>query len=60
MEFIQLKIPPDRVKLLIDSLNRDIMDTAPDSEITEITQIKVWLTYRLDKYRAKHPDTPAA
>ena len=49
MDEIQLKVPPERVALIVEALQRDIASGAPDSDVTELTQIMVWLRYRLAK-----------
>lgn len=52
MELIVLKVPPDRVALLADALQRDIANGAPDNQVKELTQILVWLRYRHGKWLA--------
>lgn len=52
MELIVLKMPPERVAMLADALQRDIANGAPEGQVKELTQILVWLRYRHGKYLA--------
>lgn len=55
MAQIQLKVPPDRMELIIASLGRDLMYTVPDTSAVQVAETKTWLEYRLNKYLARHP-----
>jgi hypothetical protein len=57
---MQLKMPPERAALLAESLQRDIANSAPDSQVKELSQILVWLRYRIQRWEQHHPETPAA
>lgn len=58
MDLIQLKMPPERAALLAESLQRDIANTAPESQIKELSQILVWLRYRVQRWQSNHPADP--
>lgn len=53
MELIVLKIPPERVALMAEALQRDITTGAPEEQVRELTQILVWLRYRHGKWLAR-------
>lgn len=56
---IQLKMPPDQVALLIESVNRDLQLATPDRDQVKLGGIRTWLQYRLDKYLTSHPGDTA-
>jgi hypothetical protein len=58
MELIQLKMPPDRVELLADMIERDIKDSEDREEVQALTQVLTWLRYRLARWQAAHPPAP--
>lgn len=58
MELIVLKIPPDRLRMVADAIDRDIMRGPQDSEAADLHQVLVWLRYRYAKWHASHPATP--
>lgn len=60
MDLMQLKMPPERAALLTESLQRDIANGAPESQVQELSQILTWLRYRIDRWNVRHPATPAA
>lgn len=59
MDLIQLKMPPERAALLAESLQRDIANSAPETQVMELSQILVWLRYRVQRWQAHHPTTTA-
>jgi hypothetical protein len=60
MELIQLKMPPDKLAAVIVALERDIDTTDPGRDTTELQGILNWMRYRLTRWNASHPSTPAA
>lgn len=60
MELIQLKMPPDKLAAVIQAIERDIDTTDPDRDTTELQDILNWMRYRLSKWNASRPATPAA
>lgn len=55
MDLIQLKMPPDQVELLTDALSDWIEEHPLNPETPQLRKTEVWLTYRLNKWRASHP-----
>ena len=53
MELIVLKMPPDKVKLMADALQRDLNEHDLDPASSELAQILVWLRYRHGKWLAR-------
>ena len=45
--------------MLADSLQRDITNGAPETQVRELTQILVWLRYRHGKWLARQSVTQA-
>lgn len=60
MELLHLKAPPDRVALMADAIERDILRNSWDDDPRELQEVLTWLRYRLAKWKAAHPDSPAA
>jgi hypothetical protein len=59
MKPIVLKVPPERVELIANAIERDIEHNDDYLEIQELTQTLSWLRYRLNKWRARQPPPPA-
>ena len=59
MDLIQLKMPPEKLTVLIESVERDIGTTDPDRNTTELQSILNWLRYRRDRWNAHRPGTTA-
>ena len=59
MELLHLKAPPDRVALMADAIERDINAGFAGPAERDLTEVLTWLRYRLAKWQAAHPDTPA-
>lgn len=60
MELIQLKMPPDKAAKMADAIERDLCRDNWDEDTTDLQETLTWLRYRLAKWHANHPATPAA
>jgi hypothetical protein len=60
MDLIQLKMPPERIALLAQSIQRDITASAPEDQVKELSQILAWLRYRHAKWQQAQPARPPA
>jgi hypothetical protein len=56
---MHLKAPPERVELIADAIERDIDANDDYLDIKKLQEILTWLRYRLAKWAASHPATPA-
>lgn len=60
MDLIQLKMPPDRARLMAKAIEKSA-ETSPDpQESKELSEIAVWLNYRVNRWYKHHPAAPAA
>lgn len=57
MDLIQLKMPPDRVRLMADAIERDLATRNMAGDADSLRQIVTWLRYRLSLWDIKHPET---
>jgi hypothetical protein len=48
-------MPPDRLKAMADSVERDRARTSDSGRHRELTEILAWLRYRHAKYLSDHP-----
>ena len=60
MDLIQLKMPPDKAELVAGAIETYIHDNPDDSAVPDLTEILAWLRYRISRWNARHPHTPAA
>lgn len=60
MDLMQLKMPPDKVRIMADAIERDIGEQASLNHADDLKAILVWLRYRIQRWEARHPTTPAA
>jgi len=59
MDLLVLKMPPDRVALIADIIERDIADSEDQEETQKLTEVLTWLRYRIARWNTAHPDTQA-
>lgn len=57
MELIALKMPPDRVVLMADAIERDLTAHPTDTEAEQLTEVLVWLRYRHSKWTTRKTRT---
>lgn len=55
MYLIQLKMPPDKLAVLIASVERDIETAGPEHDLTELLAILNWMRYRLSLWNGRRP-----
>lgn len=55
MELIQLKMPPERLKMIVKVIERDLIDHPADEDRQSLMDILVWMRYRLSRYGKNHP-----
>lgn len=54
MEFMSLKAPPDRVRLIANAIEREMSLTDDLQQMRELREVLTWLNYRLAKWDAAH------
>lgn len=50
MDLMQLKAPPDRVKLIADAIERDLYTGCPQELCAGMIEILAWLRHRLARW----------
>lgn len=60
MDLIQLKMPPDRAVLIADAIEFCIDDGKYANRERELSEILVWLRYRVQRWNQSHPANPTA
>ena len=60
MDLIQLKVPPDRAALIADAIEFCIEDGKYANRERELSEILVWLRYRVQRWNQNHPTDPTA
>lgn len=56
MDLMQLKMPPDRAKLVADAIERDLKTNHNHEEVDQLRQTLAWLRYRLARWENRQPD----
>lgn len=56
MNLIQLKVPPDKLALIIGAIERDLDINRADQDAAALQDILNWMRYRLTRWNAHHPD----
>ena len=54
MAQIHLKMSPERITLMADSIQRDIAGGAPEDKVIELSEILAWLRYRVSRKPGSH------
>lgn len=54
MDLMQLKAPPDRVRLMADAIERDLSTSTPDEDRQGLMECLAWLRYRLARWDARN------
>lgn len=57
MELIVLKVPPDRLMVMADAIERDLNSRGEDEKSKDIRDVLVWLRYRHAKWAARRRRT---
>lgn len=57
MKLMQLKMPPEKLAVVIQAIERDIDTKDPARDTTELQGILDWMRYRLTRWNATHRTT---
>lgn len=58
MDLIQLKVPPDRLEIMADAIERDLKSRPEDQSSKDLRDVLIWLRFRHAKWAARrrlHP-----
>lgn len=50
MDLIQLKMPPDRVQLVAEAIERDIEARPAEATSADLREVLIWLRYRISRW----------
>lgn len=53
MELIVLKVPPDRVTIMADAIERDLKSRGEDEHSKDLRDVLIWLRYRHAKWSTR-------